>query len=396
MPAARAVFGGFVFVAAALGVDVAVAQSAADDANRAALASAHAEYEAALRAGDVSAGLAALETALTIGAAVYPEDGVEIAALQIEHAQLLEASGARADAYREFVHAGLIYTRAFGPDSVKIIPVLMAAGRTDRTPADRARWIERALENQPTGTPEQRLDYARLATQGGESLATNRGGTPTAVPMLEKALEILAEAYGEDSAELVPTLAALADAKAALLDSAPQLNEYRRALRIVESKFGERSDEYNDLALRAGRRLLLLSSSPAGRGFLFDAYDNFHAMYGPDNEKSAAAALARGEFETASGHHKDAVGYLEEALAFYGNKPVHRLTELRIHTLLARGYEDLNKSDLATPHLLAIGRASPPAAGQDLTPIFQVAPDYPPYALRKGIEGWVKMTFDVD
>jgi TonB family protein len=70
--------------------------------------------------------------------------------------------------------------------------------------------------------------------------------------------------------------------------------------------------------------------------------------------------------------------------------------ELTTHAFLVQAYENLDKSELATGHCLAIGRMTPTSEIQDYQPLVKISPQYPTAAHQAGREGYVTVEYEVD
>lgn len=69
--------------------------------------------------------------------------------------------------------------------------------------------------------------------------------------------------------------------------------------------------------------------------------------------------------------------------------------ELASHARLVEIYEELDDSESATEHCVAIGSMTPWQDNIDPVPLFRVHPTYPLSAAKSGREGWVKIQFDI-
>ncbi len=376
-------------------VDVAEANSANSQAEYEA---AYAAYQTALEAGDIGEAVEKSGEAFRLGQQVFGEIHESTATLAHNYARLLDREGFQARANQMFGCLGEINFGLYGQNTVHNIPALVGLGST--LPAAqyqaRAGFFHRAINIQLASAPEDSLGYASLAAEVGGLLSDHPSGRRDAIQILEPALAMLEQDYGEDSEHLVPTLMSLGKAHAELGDSRDQRRHYDRALDILEDEFPDDRERYAELSIQVAREIRVFSRTNNGLRYVRDAYEIYHEDFGQDHEKSAFAALSVGEYEMARQRFGSAEEYLIEAVDFYTGKSAYSQRELFARILLVESYERRGESDLATPHAVAIGRISPWSSVQNLQPVVQFAPSYPTAALRARREGWVVVEYTVD
>ena len=236
-----------------------------------------------------------------------------------------------------------------------------------------------------------------ILTQNYGSTLLAAGKTDEAREQLEVAVELLTAEYGKDAIELISALAELADASSGVGNDHEQVKLYKRALAISAEHQGDTSPEYGALAFQAGRNVYEMSQSRIGEKYIKIARKIFVAEYGADDANVGMADLYLGKISFSSSRHKQAARYLEEALAtFVGDSGSMKSLRLITRALLVDAYESRGKTDLATPHCVAIGAESEFSPDQDYTPIFRLAPQYPVELLAQGVEGFVDLEFTVD
>lgn len=214
--------------------------------------------------------------------------------------------------------------------------------------------------------------------------------------ILEEALDLAENIHGEDATQLVVILSNLADAESDLYSPGRQLKHYKRALKIVAGSKGKESDEYANLAFRAGNSVLQHSRSANGRKYLLEAYEIYLAKRGKTALETGLAAFYLGRLEFSKGNHKKSIEYILaslEAFEAQGDDPSY---QLYARAMLVQAYEQRGQSDLATEHCVAIGRLSKLRSSQDYQPLFRMAPSYPYELLAQGIEGHVDFSFTID
>ena len=376
-------------------VDVAEADSANSQADYEA---AYAAYQTALAAGDIGEAVEKSGEAFQLGQQVFGEIHESTATLAHNYARLLDRVGFQERANQMFRCLGQVNFGLYGQNSVHNIPALVGIGST--LPANqyqaRAGFFRRALDIQLASAPDDSLGCASLAAEVGGLLADHPSARADAIQILEPALAMLEEDYGEDSEHLIPTLMSLGKAHAELGNSRTQRRYYDRALDILEDEFPDDRERYAELSIQVAREIRVFSRTNDGLRYVREAYDIYHEEFGRDDGRSALAALNVGEYDVARQNFRSAEEYLIEAIDFFSGKFDYRRPELSARILLVESYERRGESDLATPHALAIGRVSPWSSLQDYQPIVRFAPRYPTAAARAGREGWVVIEFTVD
>ena len=192
-------------------------------------------------------------------------------------------------------------------------------------------------------------------------------------------------------------LSELADSSGGAGNEHEQLKLYKRALGITADEYGDTSLEYATLAFRAGRNVYEQSYSLIGRKYMRAAHEIFAAEFGAVDPRVGLTNFYLGKMKFSRGQYKHATKYLEAALPSMGGES-DNMKSLRLVTraLLVQAYESWGKSDLATPHCVAIGAESQFSPNQDYKPIFRLAPQYPGELLARGVEGFVEFEFTID
>lgn len=218
-----------------------------------------------------------------------------------------------------------------------------------------------------------------------------------AVAVLNRSLNLMEAIHGERSIELVPIIADLADANSSPGKSFRQLGYYNRAMKIVRNRHGKESTEYADIAFRAATNTFEFSRSRSGRKYLLEAHEIYGNQLGTTHLRTGMALFYLGKMQFSDRDYKNASTYLVDALpAFEGDSTEAHRYRLATRALLVRTFEFWGKSDLATEHLVAIGKESKKSPNQDYVPLFRLRPQYPIALLKRGVEGFVDIEFTVD
>lgn len=215
--------------------------------------------------------------------------------------------------------------------------------------------------------------------------------------VLKLAVKRYEKLYGKDSPELIPLLMDLGDASAEIYDSSGQKKYINRALKIAEQEYGKDSIRYGRLSIQAGIGILGRSRTSDAEKYLQSGYEILALEEGETSQDLGLAAFNLGKLQLSSKNYSASEDYFLTALSvFQGDeeKGTHP-AELLTHAFLVQVYEELNESDLATEHCLAIGRMTPYDSQQDYMPLYKSA-IFPKRAQRQGKEGRVLIEFTVD
>jgi TonB family protein len=242
---------------------------------------------------------------------------------------------------------------------------------------------------------EKHENTAALTYNFGDALLRS-GYREDAKRALKIALERYEAVYGEDSEELIPVLMDLGKAS---VDSprTSTLAKFRRALRLIAKFDGKETDRYAWACIDASDTLLLGSRPRDGKAYLEDAYRIFESAHGENHPSTGIASFFLGKYWLGIDKYEKARDYFLQALNSFEdpNAPSSHI-EMSTHAFLVNVYENLNQSDEATPHCLAIGRMSPVEPDQDYQPLFRTTPEYPSGARMRGREGYVDLDYRVD
>jgi len=165
---------------------------------------------------------------------------------------------------------------------------------------------------------------ARLAHNYAVNLRRigNAGG---ALHAYRQAIASYEKAFGPDSPELSEPLLAMEEftfrlGKAALRERRERIE---RALRLCRNHYGEQSEEYARLLVRAGD--VYRQRMPGdwrGLRYLRQGHKLSEKLLGRDSDAFANAAFALGRYEMQRGWSKQALQHLNEAWEFYSGIPL--------------------------------------------------------------------------
>ncbi len=261
------------------------------------------------------------------------------------------------------------------------------------------RWrdaMEHAAEAHQLGVTvfgEAHPNTAALAMNHARMLLEN-GRREAAIPVLEEALALYTELHGERALELVDPLMARGDAEIRPGDAGRAAHFYDRAIRIAREARGRQAPLVAELSLAAGTRLLNDAQSPAAEAHLERAHRLFAAHLGPGDPRTARAGFVLGRYALAADDVERAERLLSRALdAFRSEGGETAPLTLSTHAFLVAAYERLGRSDDATEHCRAIGRATPPGEDAPETPLYRKVPEFPSIAEGRG---YALIEFTVD
>ncbi len=135
----------------------------------------------------------------------------------------------------------------------------------------------------------------------------------------------------------------------------------------------------------------------AAKTHLKKAYDLFYKSYGENHNKTISAIYWQGVNLLNYSQKRKATVMFETALTAY--KKILEPDDRRItniYAYLVDTYENMNKSDKATPHCIAFALARPENKRHSVYPLYKLVPNYPRVASRYQKGGYVIAKFTVD
>lgn len=149
------------------------------------------------------------------------------------------------------------------------------------------------------------------------------------------------------------------------------------------------------IKLEAGR--VLLDKHSRKSRILLQAHEALAASLQENDVRLIESRFLVGKYYQAQGQKKKSIPYWEKNIetleAVEG--PTHH-SELISRAFLVDAYETLGRSEEATEHCLAIGRLTPWEENQEGLPLFRMAPNYPVSAVKRGKEGWARVSFTIN
>lgn len=219
-----------------------------------------------------------------------------------------------------------------------------------------------------------------------------------AVPLLQEAVTRFEKQYGKKDQRLIFALWVLAEANGRNGEHEIAVKQLIRVSRMVKKAHGAESRVFADVQQLLGQESYFSASQyKKARRPLADAYDIYSTLYGDSVYQTGLAALWLGKAELLekNGNEQAERHFLEALNIFEGTTPPGHPLRLAVHDLLVHIYEDTERGDQATGHLLAIARMGPRTEIDGDLPLYKKSPAYPQAAARLEREGWVLVEFTV-
>ena len=267
-------------------------------------------------------------------------------------------------------------------------------------------------EAEANGTYQEQTSTALKAYQLGKHvyadkpetlliLANNYGlierDADKAIPVLQHALKLTGEIYGDMSSEYLSSLIQLAEVKSNKDYYFNYHSDYNKAKKIIEAKHGLTGPEAARFYLSVGKAAIK-KGHRSSINYFNKASDIYAAL--DSAEFKVEHALTKfwiGKYHMASRKFKKASNMLNASLDVFEQASPNAQLTMTNHAHLIEVYEELNMRDEATKHCQAIGKAQPiQEADQDYQPVFRRQPKYPLHAQRAGREGYAIVELTVD
>lgn len=241
-----------------------------------------------------------------------------------------------------------------------------------------------------------------LANYGHEKMLEKCKKNPEkALVLLKQAKELTERAFGKQSQEKLSVLKDMSFAAMDLDVSGREKVHYgNRAVSLSKDINGENSLAHALVMSEVGMHHLLATG--LGRAkvnsekYLLAAQEILDRELGVDHIMTGNNAFNLGKFYRAADEKEKALVYFNQALTAFDITQGRNKMALTVRGFLVALYEELDKSELATAHLQAIGAASPSVATEEFFPVYKRAPEYPESAANRGDEGAVVVEYTVD
>ena len=278
-------------------------------------------------------------------------------------------------------------TKAEFTDAYKTFQRLSDEGKHQ----DALPYAERAYQLGLQIYGETHSNTAALALNLGETYEKT-GHRKEAVKTLDKAIELYQRLYGKESRELIDPLMARGNATGAW-DAKARNAYYEQALDIAHEYVESNDLLLPHLNLEAGIHLLRDGNIDESKPYLQAAYSEYRKRIPATDPRALIAALWVGKYQMAISKPRAAEPYFNQVLNALGDGAANPLA-LASHVLLVTVYEQLDESEKATPHCIAVGRLERWDETAPHEPLYKTEPEYP--AEAKGHDGYAAIEFTID
>ncbi len=222
--------------------------------------------------------------------------------------------------------------------------------------------------------------------------------------VLSDTLVLYKEIYGSDAQELIGLYIDLGEARRSVDYQSSWYRTDSDALSIAKKVYGKDSASYGMLMIDLGH-IELVNQAPFGESRIETGYKILQNLDISPLEMSHAEFIM-GKLDLANHSFNSARKHLEAALIPFNEDGADKNLEQTIRAFLVEALENLGESELATDHVLAIGRMQAEAGISSFKPLFIKKPKFPPGVISQqtgtridvedGQEGMVTLGFDVD
>ena len=223
-----------------------------------------------------------------------------------------------------------------------------------------------------------------------------------ACSVLSDTIALYKEVYGSQAPELIGLYTDYGAARLKENYKSTWYKEHDQAFSIARKVYGNDSGDYGFLLVTLGH-LEIVNQAPNGEQRIKRGYKILKNLDSPHPDMYLAE-FYMGKLELGYRHYKDARKHLENSLRLLNEDNSNPDFEQSVRAFLVEALENLGESELATEHLLAIGRQQAEAGIANLKPLFIKKPEFPRNAIRQQTgtninvnrEGMVTLQFDVD
>ena len=222
--------------------------------------------------------------------------------------------------------------------------------------------------------------------------------------VLSDTIALYREIYGSHAPELIAVYVDLGDAMRTADYQSNWYSKHKSALSIAKEVYGKDSSYYGMLLLELGH-IGLINQAPKSESTIRKGYKILKNLDSSNSDMSRVEFIM-GKLELSNLNYKDAREHFESSLNFLNENDSSINFELSVRAFLVETLENLNESELATEHLLEIGRKQSEGGTANLEPLFIKKPSFPSSVnkqqtgshlnVKKINEGTVALEYDVD
>ena len=220
-----------------------------------------------------------------------------------------------------------------------------------------------------------------------------------AYAILQAALPVNEQAFGKNSIQVLALLVDLTDAQKYLkYEDKNRYAYWKRAVKLSKKLNGDNTLEHAIVLSDISSFLLhgFGYSSRTAKKYLDKSYEIFKTVLDEDDIRIAYSAFNLGKYKVSGRHFKEAIPYLESALAIYEKNLFSRRLEKTTRAFLVQAYEEIGEREKATEHILVIGSISEINNVDQYFPVYKKRAKYPENALKDEKEGFAIVEFTVN
>jgi len=218
-----------------------------------------------------------------------------------------------------------------------------------------------------------------------------------AASLLEEAVDLTEDAYGDDDARLVDPLWELANVKTARSEARRAAKLYSRIVDLLEAASDPNPEMVFQARIDHAWSLVRSGRHSPGASKLRDIRRDLEEADFPRAEfYRGLASFNIGKIEMARKDYDDAAEALSQAIDDLTRTADESTSVvLSARAFLVEALERDGRSEEATEHCIAIGRARTDREISEFMPIFRVMPAYPRRAARSNVQGSVIVALTV-
>ncbi len=264
-------------------------------------------------------------------------------------------------------------------------------------------YVEQALELSKAVSGAKSKTTVILSHDYGINLL-RAGKAKEASDVLSDTVDLYKEVYGSQAPELIGLYVDLSDARRTADYKSKWYKLHELALSIAKKVHGKNSAEYGMLLVDLGH-IELINQAQNGERKIRRGYKILKDLDIPHPDMCRVEFIM-GKLELGHRRYMDARTHLESSLLAMNEERVGPDFEQTARAFLVEALENLGESELATEHLLVIGRKQAEAGISNLKPLFLKKPNFPENVIKqqtgtnidvkKMNEGTVVLEFDVD
>ena len=239
------------------------------------------------------------------------------------------------------------------------------------------------------------VELAKLAMTYGSRLSHGlTTDKKIAVKVINHALSIFKENYGENSSHLIQPTLALAKSQS-FNNKAKQILLNKQAVSLAKKQDNPLlvADTLLNIGINYSSLLGVPGYSKRAKSHLKEAVEIYQHENSP---QVAQASFWLGKYYLAHQKYNNAIINLNLSQKNLTSSAANNNFKLATHAFLVNAYSHIGNNEEATKHCIAIGKNRIWDMNSEPEPLFRIEPKYPVKAARRGKGGSVKMSFIID